>query len=90
MIRPKKLPKDPNQRAHEIGRLLTEGARPDELVTERSERMAEIGSKGGKKGGKSRANSLTAKKRKQIAQRAADVRWAAKVNSAQSRWEREE
>jgi hypothetical protein len=75
MIRPKKLPKDPNQRAHEIGRLLTEGARPDEVITERSERMAEIGSKGGRKGGKSRASTLSPARRTEIAKKAARARW---------------
>jgi hypothetical protein len=78
MIRPKKLPKDTNQRAHEIARLLTEGARPDEVVTERSEHMADIGSRGGRKGGVARKQKLSARRRKQIAKIAAQARWKSK------------
>ena len=78
MIRPKKLPRDTNLRAHEVARLLTgESALPPE--TERSpvsEYLADIGRKGGLKGGKARAKMLSVKKRKQIAVKAAKARWA--------------
>jgi hypothetical protein len=37
-----------------------------------------LGRLGGKKGGPARAKKLSAKKRKQIAQKAAQARWAAK------------
>jgi len=40
-----------------------------------SEYLAEIGRKGGLKGGKARAKSLSAKKRKEIAKKAAISRW---------------
>ena len=75
MIIPKKLPKDPNQRAHQIARMLTEGASPDEITTERSERMAQIGKKGGRKGGRVRAAALSPAHRKAIARKAANARW---------------
>lgn len=75
MIIPKKLPKDPNQRAHAIARMLTEGPQPDEIATERSARMAEIGRKGGKLGGKSRTKTLSPDRRKEIASKAAKARW---------------
>lgn len=75
MIIPKKLPKDPNQRAHQIARMLTEGPEPGEIVTERSAHMAVIGRKGGKKGGRIRASALSPAQRRAIARKAARSRW---------------
>ena len=75
----KPLPKDPNQLAHEIVRLSTE--EPAEQPTEKSaisKYLSEIGRKGGLKGGKARAEKLSAKKRKEIAQKAASARWSKK------------
>ena len=76
----KKLPKDQNKLAAEIVRLSTEV--PIELhnATEfkgspLSQYLAEIGRKGGLKGGKARAESLSPKKRKEIAKKAAKARW---------------
>ncbi len=40
-----------------------------------SKAMAEMGRKGGKIGGKRRMETLTAKRRKQIAKKAAQARW---------------
>jgi hypothetical protein len=79
MIRSSKLPKDSNQRAAEIVRLSTE--KTQEPTPERdpvSEYLAKIGKKGGLKGGKARAEKLSAKRRKEIAKRAAEVRWRQK------------
>ena len=83
MIRSRKLPKDQTQLAAEIVRLTTQD--PDEPKPEEtgplperspiSEYLAQIGRKGGLKGGRARAKKLTAKKRKEIAQRAARARW---------------
>jgi len=70
-----KRPKDPNQLAAEIVRLSTE----EEEAPKRSpisEYLASIGRKGGLKGGKARAEKLSAKKRKEIAQKAASARWS--------------
>jgi len=75
MIVPKKLLKDPNQRARQIARMLTEGPQPNEIITERSAHVAEIGRKGGKRGGKARASNLSSAQRKAIAQKAAQSRW---------------
>ncbi len=77
MKKPKKLPKDLNQLAHEIVRLSTEEPEKIELPERSaiSEYLATIGRKGGLKGGKARAEKLTAKRRSEIAQRAAKVRW---------------
>jgi DNA-binding CsgD family transcriptional regulator len=80
MIKPKKLPSDVNQRAHEIARLLAEGPKPEEIVTDLSEHMSAIGSKGGQKGGIARKKKLSAKRRKEIAQKAAQARWESKID----------
>ncbi len=75
----KKLPKDPNQLAAEIVRLSTE-EKTDQAQNEStrspiSQYLAEIGRKGGLKGGKARASLLSTKKRKEIAKKAAKARW---------------
>lgn len=78
MIRPKKLPRDSNQRAHQIAQLLT-GEVKVPVEPERSQvsvYLSEIGRTGGLKGGKARAKMLSAKKRKQIASKAAKTRWS--------------
>ena len=80
----KKLPKDPNKLAYEIGRLSTEEPEekpkdPQETAQNAiSEYLALIGKRGGLKGGPARAKKLSAKKRKEIAQKAAKTRWAKK------------
>jgi hypothetical protein len=74
MIRPKKLPRDANQRAHQIAQLLTgEISLPER--SEVSTYLSEIGRKGGLKGGKARAAKLSKARRKAIAQKASDKRW---------------
>jgi hypothetical protein len=74
----KALPKDPNQLAHEIVRLSTEETEKTEQPTGESaisEYSAKIGRKGGLKGGKARADKLTATQRRKIAIKAAHARW---------------
>ncbi|HZR46570.1 MAG TPA: hypothetical protein VFA47_07695 [Candidatus Manganitrophaceae bacterium] len=83
----KKLPKDSNKLAAEIVRLSTEEPEEDSKTTPPkdqpqepskealSQYFSKLGKKGGEKGGKARAESLTAKKRKEIAQKAAKARW---------------
>jgi len=66
-----------NQRAFEIARMSTE-EEPEEAKPERSpisEYLAEIGRKGGQKGGKARAEKLTPEQRIEIAKKAAGTRW---------------
>jgi len=74
MTRSRKRPKDPNLLAAEIVRLSTEEpeAKPVNPITAY---LAEIGRKGGLKGGKARAKKLSAKKRMEIARKAAQTRW---------------
>jgi len=73
MIRSRKLPKDPNERAAEIVRLSTEETKEERSPITRY--LAEIGRKGGLKGGKARAKKLSARKKKEIATNAAKTRW---------------
>jgi hypothetical protein len=71
-----KLPKDTNQRAAEIVRLSTEEPTTEEPKRSPiSEYLAEIGRKGGLKGGKARAKKLSSKRRREIAKSAAKTRW---------------
>jgi len=80
----KPLPKDPNKLAYEITRLSTEEQEekpkdPQEAAQKTiSEYLALIGKRGGLKGGPARAKKLSAKKRKEIAQKAAQIRWSKK------------
>jgi hypothetical protein len=71
----KSLPKDPNKLAYEIMRISTE--EPDKR-SPISKYLSEIGKKGGLKGGPARKKALSAKKRKEIARKAARTRWAKK------------
>jgi hypothetical protein len=77
----KKLPKDRNKLAYEIVRLSTEESEekqkdPQEVAQHAiSEYLVLIGEKGGLKGGPARAKKLSAKKRKEIAKKAAMARW---------------
>jgi len=80
MIKPRKLPADTNQRAHQVAKLLigelTEEPEPQRSAV--SAYLAEIGRKGGLKGGKARAANMSARKRKEIALKAARSRWKAR------------
>ena len=77
MIIPKKLPRDSNQRAFEIVRISTGEVEvtPEEERSALSKHLAEIGRKGGLKGGVTRAKNLSARKRSTIARKAAHDRW---------------
>jgi len=71
-----KRPKDTNQLAKLIADLAT-GEAPEKNPNEGKNAAAvEFGRLGGLKGGKARAESLSAEKRKEIAQKAAKTRWA--------------
>jgi hypothetical protein len=74
----KRLPKDTNKRAHQIAKLLTGDAdQVSEARSPISAYLAEIGRKGGLKGGKERAKRLSREQRSQIASTAAKARWSA-------------
>ena len=74
-----KRPKDTNQLAKSILDIVT-GENEDKLIPqdELSVAAAALGRKGGLKGGKARANSLTPERRTEIAKKAANKRWGIK------------
>ena len=77
MIRPKKLSRDTNERAQQIATLLTGETElePEPKRSPRSVYLAQVGRKGGLKGGPARARVLTAAQRKASAKKAAEARW---------------
>jgi hypothetical protein len=74
MTKPKR-PRDTNQLAHMIAQLAT--GELDDIKTDDGKDPAAVslGRRGGLKGGKARAKSLSVAKRKAIAQKAAAARW---------------
>jgi hypothetical protein len=73
----KKEPRDINALAFDVVRSLTSGeALPVEEERQKNPAAVELGRLGGLKGGKARAQKLSARKRKEIAKRAAQARWA--------------
>jgi hypothetical protein len=68
------MPKDWNQLGKTIVDLTTGEIEPEE-VPEKNPAAVALGKLGGSKGGTSRAKNLSAKKRKEIAQKAARTRW---------------
>jgi hypothetical protein len=73
----KKRPKDANQLAKLIADIAT-GEEEKQPKSEKNAAAVELGRKGGLKGGKARADSLTPEKRKEIAKKAAEKRWETK------------
>ena len=76
MAKKAKLPADVNKRAKSILDIVTGEA--NSKVSEQDgikAAAAALGRKGGLKGGKARAKSLTAKRRSEIAKKAAAARW---------------
>jgi hypothetical protein len=70
-----KRPTDFNQHARNIIREAA-GAEPKQEPPEKNPHAVALGRLGGKKGGKARAAKLTAEERREIARKAAEVRWA--------------
>lgn len=75
MKRSSKMPKDPNQLAAEVVRMSPESTSQQSLSSQVAAYLAQIGRAGGLKGGKARAQKLSAKKRRQIARHTALIRW---------------
>jgi len=75
MAKRPKRPRDPAQLAKLIVEIAT-GERPNDSPTQPESMRAQVGRKGGLKGGRARATKLSAKKRKAITKRAARARWA--------------
>ena len=71
-----KLPTDLNKRAKSIVDIATREDKDKETPpVEKNAAAVALGRLGGLKGGKARAESLTAKKRSEIAKKAAAARW---------------
>ncbi|HMK76434.1 MAG TPA: hypothetical protein VK568_09685 [Thermodesulfobacteriota bacterium] len=73
----KKRPKDISQLAHQIVQEATQERQEplQTLAKEKNPAAVALGRLGGLKGGPARAKSLSPKKRREIAQKAAKVRW---------------
>ena len=71
----KKRPRDPIALAKLIGDIAT-GQVEDRVEDNRNPAAVALGKLGGAKGGKARAEKLSALKRKQIAKKAAKTRWS--------------
>lgn len=74
MAKKTKLPADTNKRAKSIVDIAT-GETQETPINEVKAAAAALGRLGGLKGGKARAKSLSAKKRSEIAKKAAAARW---------------
>lgn len=78
MTKPKR-PRDINQLAHFIVGIATgEVTQTDPLPGGKDPAAVALGRKGGLKGGKARAENLTAERRVEIAKKAAESRWGKK------------
>lgn len=74
MAKKTKLPADINKKAKSIVDLATGEVEPD--TSGKNPAAVALGRLGGLKGGKARAEALTAKKRSEIAKKAAAKRWS--------------
>ncbi len=77
----KKRPTDINLLAHQIGQEATYQEVKEDLqaiAKEKNPAAVALGRLGGLKGGKARAEKLSARRRKQIARKAAKTRWGSK------------
>ena len=71
----KKRPSDPNQLAKSIVDQATQEDASNGKVHEKNPAAVALGRLGGLKGGKARASKLTSEERREIARKAARVRW---------------
>jgi hypothetical protein len=73
-----KRPRDLNQWAKRMVDLATGAAQEPDPNEGKNTAAVELGRRGGLKGGKARAESMTKKERSEAAQRAANARWGKK------------
>ena len=83
--RPSKLPRDMNKRAKMIvdlavGNPITEDVSP--IAREKNPAAVALGKLGASKGGQARAAKLSAKRRRDIAKKAAKARWSDQKGSS--------
>jgi hypothetical protein len=74
--RSRKRPRDPNQLAKMIVDLATGDAEEAPPEDDKNPAAVELGRKGGLKGGKARAEKMTATERSDAARKAAQARWS--------------
>ena len=74
MPRRSSKPRDLNRLAAQIAAEAT-GEKPEESLSDKNPNAVALGRLGGKKGGKARAEKLTAEERQEIARSAAMARW---------------
>jgi len=74
--RSRKRPRDPNQLGKLIVDIATGDVKDASVEDGKNAAAVELGRKGGLKGGKARAASMTPEQRKEAARRAARARWA--------------
>jgi hypothetical protein len=74
----KKRPRDPNELAKRIVDIATGQAEDQDPDEGKDPAAVSLGRRGGLKGGKARAEKLSARRRKQIAEKAAAARWKKK------------
>jgi hypothetical protein len=74
--RSRKRPRDPNQLGKLIADIATGEGDDTPQESEKNPAAVELGRKGGLKGGKARAEKMTAKQRTASARKAAAARWA--------------
>lgn len=70
-----KRPRDPNQLAKLVTDIATQEVEDESPDAGKDPAAVALGRKGGLKGGKARAKSLTKKQRSEIAKKAAQARW---------------
>jgi hypothetical protein len=75
MLKRSRMPRDPNQLAKMIVDMATGNAPAEPAGPAKNPAAVALGKLGGPKGGKARAASLSAKRRKEIAKKAAAKRW---------------
>ncbi|CAN5834696.1 hypothetical protein BH23CHL8_BH23CHL8_11550 [soil metagenome] len=69
------MPRDPNQRAKAVVDIATHQREADPPAPPKDPAAVALGRKGGLKGGKARAEHMTAEERSESARRAAFARW---------------
>ena len=77
MAKKKLLPKDTNKKAKSVVDMAT-GQDAETTLDGKNAAAVALGRKGGLKGGKARSESLTPKRRSEIAKKAAAARWGGK------------
>jgi hypothetical protein len=76
MLKRTRMPRDTNQLAKMIVDISTGNAPPEPEGPAKNPAAVALGKLGGPKGGKARAAALSAKRRKEIAKKAAAKRWS--------------